>query len=49
MEDKALKQLMEIDGVGKAKAKLLYDAGFKTIESVKNANEGIIAGIRLPE
>jgi large subunit ribosomal protein L32e len=46
MEDKAVKQLMEIDGVGKAKAKLLYDAGFKTIESVKKANEDEIAGIK---
>jgi large subunit ribosomal protein L32e len=46
MEDKAVKQLMEIDGVGKAKAKLLYGAGFKTIESVKKANEDEIAGIK---
>jgi len=46
MEDKAVKQLMEIDGVGKAKAKILYDAGFKTIESVKKANEDEIAGIK---
>ena len=39
-------QLTTIDGVGKAKAKILYDAGFKTIESVKNANEDEIADIK---
>jgi large subunit ribosomal protein L32e len=46
MEDEAIKQLTTIDGVGKAKAKILYDAGFKTIESVKKANEDEIAGIK---
>jgi len=46
MENEAIKQLTTIDGVGKAKAKILYDAGFKTIESVKNASEEEIAGIK---
>ena len=45
-EDEAIKNLTAIDGVGKAKAKILYDAGFKTIESIKNANEDEIAGIK---
>lgn len=46
MENEAIKQLTTIDGVGKAKAKILYDAGFETIESVKNASEEEIAGIK---
>ncbi|PWB52583.1 MAG: 50S ribosomal protein L32e [Candidatus Methanoperedenaceae archaeon] len=46
MEDEAIKQLTTIEGVGKAKAKILYDAGFKTIESVKKANEDEIADIK---
>ena len=46
MEDEAIKQLTTIEGVGKAKAKILYDAGFKTIESVKKANEDEIAQIK---
>ncbi len=46
MENEAIKQLTTIEGVGKAKAKILYDAGFKTIESVKNASEEDIAGIK---
>ena len=46
MENEAIKQLTTIDGVGKAKAKILYDAGFKTIESVKKANEDEIADIK---
>jgi len=36
MEEEAIKQLTTIDGVGKAKAQLLYDAGFQTIGSIKN-------------
>jgi len=31
MEEDAIKQLTTLDGVGKAKAKLLYDAGYETI------------------
>lgn len=46
MENEAIKQLTTIDGVGKAKAKILYDAGFETIESVKNASEEEIASIK---
>ncbi|MCX9080969.1 MAG: 50S ribosomal protein L32e [Candidatus Methanoperedens sp.] len=46
MENEAIKQLTTIEGVGKAKAKILYDAGFKTIESVKKANEDDIAQIK---
>jgi len=46
MENEAIKQLTTIEGVGKAKAKILYDAGFKTIESVKKANEDEIAQIK---
>jgi large subunit ribosomal protein L32e len=46
MENEAIKQLTTIDGVGKAKAKILYDAGFETIESIKNASEKEIAGIK---
>lgn len=46
MENEAIKQLTTIDGVGKAKAKILYDAGFKTIGSVKKANEDELAGIK---
>lgn len=46
MEDEAIKQLMELDGIGKAKAKLLYDSGFKTIASIKKAGVDEIAGIK---
>ena len=46
MEDEALKQLMELDGVGKAKAKSLYDAGFKDINSIKKASIDEIADIK---
>lgn len=46
MEDEAIEQLMTIDGVGKAKAKLLYDAGFKTIGSIKEASIEEIADIK---
>ncbi|PKL54429.1 MAG: 50S ribosomal protein L32e [Candidatus Methanoperedenaceae archaeon HGW-Methanoperedenaceae-1] len=46
MEDEAIKQLTTLDGVGKSKAKLLYDAGFETIVSIKDAGVGEIAGIK---
>ncbi len=46
MEDEAIKQLTTIEGVGKAKAKLLYDAGFKTIASIKKASVDDIADIK---
>lgn len=44
--EEAIKQLMELDGVGKAKAKLLYDAGFQDIISIKKASVEDIAGIK---
>jgi len=46
MEDEAIKQLTTIEGVGKAKAKLLYDAGFNTIASIKKASVDEIADIK---
>jgi large subunit ribosomal protein L32e len=46
MEDDAIKQLTTIEGVGKAKAKLLYDAGFITIASIKKASIDEIADIK---
>jgi large subunit ribosomal protein L32e len=46
MEDETIKQLMTLDGVGKAKAKLLYDAGFKDINSIKKVGMDEIAGIK---
>jgi large subunit ribosomal protein L32e len=46
MEDEAIKQLTTIEGVGKAKAKLLYDAGFITIASIKKASVDEIADIK---
>jgi len=46
MEDEAMKQLTTLDGVGKAKAKLLYEAGFQTIGSIKKASIDEIAGIK---
>lgn len=46
MEDEAIKQLTTIEGVGKAKAKLLYDAGFITISSIKKATVDEIADIK---
>lgn len=45
MEDDAIKQLTTLDGVGKAKAKTLSEAGYKTISSLKKANLDEIAGI----
>ena len=45
-EEEAIKQLMTIDGMGNAKAKLLYDAGFETIEDVKKADTEEIAGVK---
>lgn len=46
MENDALNKLMELEGVGKAKAKLLYDAGFMDINSIKKASVEEIAGIK---
>ena len=46
MEDEAIKQLVTIDGVGASKAKLLYGAGFETIESIKEASVEEIAAIK---
>jgi large subunit ribosomal protein L32e len=45
MEDDVIKQLTTLDGVGKAKAKILSEAGYKTISSIKKANLDEIAGI----
>lgn len=45
MEDNAIEQLTTLDGVGKAKAKILSEAGYKTISSIKKANLDEIAGI----
>lgn len=46
MEEEAIKQLTTLDGVGKAKAKLLYEAGYVTIESIQKADEKDIADIK---
>lgn len=46
MEEDAIKQLMTLDGVGKAKAKLLYDAGYETIGSIQKADVDEISGIK---
>jgi large subunit ribosomal protein L32e len=46
MEEDAIKQLMTLDGVGKAKAKLLYDAGYETIGSIQKADLGEISAIK---
>lgn len=46
MEDDAIKQLTTLDGVGKAKAKLLFDAGYKDINSIKKASIDEIAGVK---
>ncbi len=46
MEEDAIKQLTTLDGVGKAKAKLLYDAGYETIESIQKASEKDIEDIK---
>ncbi|MDD5473474.1 MAG: 50S ribosomal protein L32e [Candidatus Methanoperedens sp.] len=46
MEDDAIKQLTTLDGVGKAKAKLLFDAGYTDINSIKKASIDEIAGIK---
>ncbi len=45
MEEDAIKQLMTLDGVGKAKAKLLYDAGYETIESIQKADVSEISAV----
>ncbi|MBE0521008.1 MAG: 50S ribosomal protein L32e [Candidatus Methanoperedenaceae archaeon] len=46
MEEKAINELTIIDGVGRSKARLLYDAGFETIASIKEAGVGEIAVIK---
>lgn len=45
-QEEATKQLMTIKGVGKERAKLLYDAGYETIESIQKADIDDIAGIK---
>lgn len=44
--EEAIEQLMTLDGVGKSKAKLLYDAGYETIESIQKADQKEIADIK---
>lgn len=46
MEEDAIKELAILEGVGKSKAKRLYDAGFKTIEAIKEADVEDIAAIK---
>lgn len=46
MEEDAIKQLTTLDGVGKAKAKLLYDAGYETIGSLQKADVDEISAIK---
>ncbi|GFO97998.1 50S ribosomal protein L32e [groundwater metagenome] len=46
MEEDVIKQFTTLEGVGKAKAKLLYDAGYETIESIQKADEKEIASIK---
>jgi len=46
MEEDAIKQLTTLDGVGKAKAKLLYDAGYETIGSIQKADVDEISAIK---
>ena len=46
MEEDAIKQLTTIEGVGKSKAKLLFDAGYDTVESIQKADVKDIAGVK---
>ncbi len=46
MEDNEINQLTKLSGVGKSKAKILYDAGFKTVDSLKKASLDDIAEIK---
>jgi large subunit ribosomal protein L32e len=46
MKEDAIEQLTTLEGVGKAKAKILYGAGYETIESIQEADEKDIAGIK---
>jgi large subunit ribosomal protein L32e len=46
MEEDAIKQLTTLDGVGKNKAKLLYDAGYETIGSIQKADVVEISAIK---
>ncbi len=46
MEEDAIEQLTTLDGVGKTKAKLLYNAGYETIESIQKADIKEISGIK---
>lgn len=46
MEDNEIDQLTKLDGVGKSKAKILYDAGFKTVDSIKKASVDDIAEVK---
>jgi large subunit ribosomal protein L32e len=43
MEEEAIKQLTTLEGVGISKAKILYEAGYETIESIQVADEKDIA------
>lgn len=46
MEDNEIDQLTKLSGVGTSKAKLLYDAGFKTVDSIKKASVDEIAEVK---
>jgi large subunit ribosomal protein L32e len=46
MEDNEIDQLTKLNGVGKSKAKILYDAGFKTVDSIKKASVDDIAEVK---
>jgi large subunit ribosomal protein L32e len=46
MEDNEINQLTKLSGVGKSKAKILYDAGFKTVDSIKKASLDDIAELK---
>jgi large subunit ribosomal protein L32e len=46
MEDNEIDQLTKLNGVGKSKAKILYAAGFKTVDSLKKASVDEIAEVK---
>ncbi len=46
MEDNEFDQLTKLSGVGKSKAKILYNAGFKTVDSIKKASVDDIAEVK---
>lgn len=46
MEDNEINELLKLEGVGKAKAEILYNAGFKTVDSLKKGSFEEIAEIK---